>query len=94
VLPDAKTVGRELPVYYRNDEGVLVEGRIDRLMYDGTKHIVVDYKSGRPDPARLAGDQTQVERYCAAIRAATGGECTGLLWYIDAERDEIVVVGG
>jgi ATP-dependent helicase/nuclease subunit A len=92
-LPDGETVGRELPVYYRNPDGVLVEGRIDRLMHDGTKHIVVDYKSGRPDPARLAGDQDQVERYCAAIRAATGGECTGLLWYIDAERDEIVVVG-
>jgi ATP-dependent exoDNAse (exonuclease V) beta subunit len=92
VLPDAKTVGRELPVFYRNDDGVLVEGRIDRLMHDGTKHIVVDYKSGRPDPERLAGDQAQVERYCAAIRAASGGDCTGLLWYIDAERDEIVVV--
>jgi hypothetical protein len=79
------------------EEGVVVERRLDRLLretIDGpARDLVIDYKSGSPDPARIVRDREQVERYCRAITRITGNRCHGALWYVDLERDEVVDVG-
>ena len=90
----AETVGSEVPVHSLGEGGRLVERRIDRLLRDESGYIVLDYKSGRPRPERLEEDRQQVFRYCEAISAITGESCGGYLWYIDADRDELVDVPG
>ncbi len=85
----AETVAREMPIRFLED-GAPVEQRIDRLIREGGREIVVDYKSGAPDPARVARDRQQVARYRDAVRAITGRECGGLVWYIDLDHDEVV----
>jgi ATP-dependent helicase/nuclease subunit A len=93
----AETIGREMSVHFVED-GTLVERRIDRILreqIDGTpRDLVIDYKSGTPDPQRVTRDREQVERYCHAVAAITGHACAGVLWYIDLESDEVVEVGG
>jgi len=83
----AETLGRELTVLAASEEK-----RIDRLIRENGKEIVVDYKSGKPDRARREKDEKQVRRYCDAIAQMTGRECSGLLWYIDLESDETIEV--
>jgi ATP-dependent exoDNAse (exonuclease V) beta subunit len=90
-IVDAETIGRELPVTIRED-GDVMQRRIDRLIRENGQYIVVDYKSGRADEARLARDRVQVGQYCAAIAGMTGSPCTALLWYIDLESDSLVAV--
>jgi len=85
----AETIGREVPVHFV-EKGTLVERRIDRLIREEGRDVVIDYKSGTPDPNRVARDREQVERYCAAISAMTGRECGGVLWYVDLEFDVVV----
>jgi ATP-dependent helicase/nuclease subunit A len=86
----AETVGRELPIHYLDDAGNAVEGRIDRLIFDGSRYLVVDYKSGKPISARLEKDREQVARYCEAVARMTGKECEGALWYIDLDEDRVI----
>lgn len=87
----AETIGREVAVHFVED-GSLVERRIDRLVREDGRDLVIDYKSGTADPKRVERDREQVERYCTAITAITGRPCTGALWYIDLESDEVVEV--
>jgi ATP-dependent helicase/nuclease subunit A len=82
----SETLGRELAVRTAHDR------RIDRLIRENGRELVVDYKSGSPDEQRLAVDCTQVEEYCGAIAGLTGRPCGGLLWYIDLETDQIIDV--
>ncbi len=77
----AETIGRELPVRIAERES-----RIDRLIRENGREIVIDYKSGKPSDEHLM----QVQRYCEAITAITGRECGGLVWYIDEESDHLV----
>jgi hypothetical protein len=91
----AETIGREVTVHFIED-GIPVERRIDRLLreqVDGApRDLVIDYKSGTPDPQRVTRDREQVERYCRAVANITGQVCAGVLWYIDLESDEVVEV--
>jgi ATP-dependent helicase/nuclease subunit A len=87
----AETVGRELPVRFV-ESGVPVERRIDRLLRENGRDLVVDYKSGSPEPSRVARDREQVTRYAAAIAEMTGRECGALLWYIDLDSDQAVEI--
>jgi ATP-dependent helicase/nuclease subunit A len=93
----AETIGREVSVHFVED-GTPVERRIDRILREqtgGAPHdLVIDYKSGNPDPQRVTRDRDQVERYCHAVAAITGHACAGVLWYIDLESDEVVEVDG
>ena len=85
--------GREVTVYYLGEDGSAVEARIDRLIEDEKGNLaVVDFKSGRPGPARALSDHEQVERYCAAIARMSGRPCHGMLWYIDVDSDQLVDV--
>jgi len=72
----AETIARELPI--RADGTTL---RIDRLIRENGRDIVIDYKSGTPK----ADDQLQVRRYCEAVARLTGRSCCGLIWYLDED---------
>ena len=87
----AETIGREVPVRFIED-GALVERRIDRLIREDGAEVVIDYKSGLAEPARVEKDRLQVARYCRAISEITGRACAGVLWYVDGESDETVDV--
>ncbi|MEO8382354.1 MAG: UvrD-helicase domain-containing protein [Acidobacteriota bacterium] len=89
----AETLGRELPIRFLQD-GLLVERRIDRLIREHGRNVVIDYKSGHPDPARIAKDRLQLTRYRTALTTLTGRPCDGLLWYVDLESDVVVDVSG
>ena len=84
----AETLGREMPIRFVED-GVTVERRVDRLIREEGRDVVIDYKSGAPEAARVEKDKQQVRRYAAAIAAITGMECGGLVWYVDLESDQV-----
>jgi ATP-dependent helicase/nuclease subunit A len=88
----AEVVGRELPIAFLDAAGNVVERRLDRLIRIGGEDVVVDYKSGAADDARLERDRAQVDEYCRAVARMTGRPCRGMLWYIDAEADRAVDV--
>ena len=72
----AETIARELPI---RADGVTL--RIDRLIRENGRDIVIDYKSGTPK----ADDQLQVRQYCEAVARLTGRECGGVIWYLDED---------
>ncbi|HEX8173121.1 MAG TPA: UvrD-helicase domain-containing protein [Thermoanaerobaculia bacterium] len=88
-LARAETVGREVAVRVVED-GTLVERRIDRIVREDGRTLVVDYKSGAPDPARIEKDRAQVRRYCDAIAAIEGRECSGVIWYVGMSSDRLI----
>jgi ATP-dependent helicase/nuclease subunit A len=75
----AETVAREMPI--RIDGTTL---RIDRLIRENGREVVVDYKSGTPKP----DDRLQVAQYCEALTRLTGRACGGVIWYLD---DDVAV---
>jgi ATP-dependent helicase/nuclease subunit A len=85
----AETIGRELTIRFE-DNGVLVERRIDRLIRENGRDTVVDYKSGTPEPARVEKDRAQVSKYAEIVAKMTGRPCEALLWYVDLESDRVV----
>lgn len=87
----AELISREMTLHLL-EEGRVVEKRIDRLVRIDGRELVVDYKSGRPSPDRLESDRAQVLTYLRAIARMTGKPCTGLLWYIAADRDTAIEV--
>jgi ATP-dependent exoDNAse (exonuclease V) beta subunit len=88
----AETLGREMPISFLDQNGALVERRIDRLIAEEGRHTVIDYKSGAPSEERLLRDREQVALYCRAVERLTGDSCQGVLWYIDAENDVAIDV--
>jgi ATP-dependent helicase/nuclease subunit A len=89
-IAGGETVARELSISFLDAQGNVVERRIDRLLREGDADVVVDYKSGPPDPARLSRDREQVAAYCAAVARMNGRECRGVVWYVDVEGDWLV----
>jgi ATP-dependent helicase/nuclease subunit A len=81
----AETIGREVPIAIL-ENGNVIERRIDRWLREKDNDLVIDYKSGAPSE----NDRQQVEQYRRAITAMTGRPCTGLLWYIGTDQDQIV----
>jgi len=81
----AETLGRELPLRIE-ENGAITDRRIDRLIREKGREIVIDYKSGAPS----AEHELQVRRYCEAIARVTGRPCEGLIWYIDIDSDRAV----
>jgi ATP-dependent helicase/nuclease subunit A len=90
-LRGMETVGREITIHYI-ENGRVREGRIDRLLRDGDRLVVLDYKSGKPDAQRIERDSEQVRRYCELVGRDRGEPVSGLLWYIDLDADEAVDV--
>ena len=90
-LAAAETIGREVPLRFL-ENGTLVERRIDRLLREHDRELVVDYKSGAHNAEREKKDRVQVRKYCEAVSAMTGRPCGGAIWYIDVERERWVEV--
>ncbi len=91
-IASAETIGREMPISFLDENGTLVEKRIDRLIREDGTDTVIDYKSGEAAAERLEGDRQQVGVYCRAVERLTGRPCRGALWYIDAENDVTIDV--
>jgi ATP-dependent helicase/nuclease subunit A len=66
---------------------LLIEGVVDLAAFDGTRWLVVDWKSDTvPDDewfARLPSYKAQVERYAAMIAARTGAGAEGIVVRLD-----------
>ena len=91
-LQAAETVGREVTIHHRSENGRRIESRIDRLIRENGLLSVLDYKTGKRTTERAERDDEQVRRYCRAVENLTGERCNGLLWYIDIDSDEVVEV--
>ncbi|HYS55829.1 MAG TPA: UvrD-helicase domain-containing protein [Thermoanaerobaculia bacterium] len=91
-IANANTIGREMPIAFLDENGAIVQKRIDRLIREGHGDTVIDYKSGAPNESRLERDRDQVSLYCRVVAKMTGRACRGLLWYIDVENDVAVDV--
>ncbi len=89
---EGETVAREMTLRFVDDGGEVVERRIDRVIRESGRELVVDYKSGSPDTDRLGRDRQQVARYCQALARITGRSCGGLLWYVDSDSDRLIEV--
>ena len=87
----AETIGRELPLQLI-ENGVPALRRIDLLVREHGRELVVDYKSGAFDPHRAERDRLQVKAYCEAVSAMTGRPCAGAIWYVDVDADRVVEV--
>jgi ATP-dependent helicase/nuclease subunit A len=85
----AETIGREVPLRFV-ENGAIVERRVDRLLREDDRELVVDYKSGAAEEHRLERDRRQVKAYCEAVSAMTGRPCAGAIWYVD--QDDWIVV--
>jgi ATP-dependent exoDNAse (exonuclease V) beta subunit len=90
-IANAETIGREVPLRFL-ENGTLVERRVDRLLREDGRELVVDYKSGVYEEHRAERDRLQVKRYCEAVSAMTGRPCDGAIWYVDVDGDRVVPV--
>ena len=90
-LAAAETIGCEVPLRFV-ENGTLVERRIDRLLRENGRELVIDYKSGAHNDEREKKDRMQVRKYCEAVSAMTGRPCSGAIWYIDVDRERWVDV--
>lgn len=87
-IANAETIGRELPISILDEQGAVVSKRIDRVIREANIDIVIDYKSGTPQPEH----REQITHYCAAMERLTGRPHRGVLWYIDEEHDAAIEV--
>ncbi|HEY8535746.1 MAG TPA: 3'-5' exonuclease, partial [Vicinamibacterales bacterium] len=70
---------REAPVTWRSDDGTLFEGVVDLAFRNGSRWVVVDFKTDRAPAAALEAYRRQVGFYAAAIARATGEPCDAVL---------------
>lgn len=77
----------ESTILYRDADGIVQQRRPDRVVTDGQRTIVVDYKTGRPHPQH----QQQVAFYVDKLREMGYPEVCGYVWYI--RHGNIVPVG-
>ena len=65
-------------LYYDAEEGQIRERRPDRVIYDGDKMTVIDFKTGR----QLKHHQEQVRQYMSLLYDMGYRNISGYLWYI------------
>ncbi|MHC4777029.1 MAG: UvrD-helicase domain-containing protein [Planctomycetota bacterium] len=73
---------RESPILFPGDEGRLVQGDVDLLFLEGSRWIVVDYKTDRISAGRTSADvaksyRRQIDLYVAGVKQVTGQEARG-----------------
>ena len=83
---DRWTLFNECTILSPSDDGTIVERRPDRVMTDGTRWIVVDFKFGRPRPEY----RDQVHEYMQLIESMGHTDVTGYLWYVYSNKIEQV----
>ena len=76
----------------RNEQEIVIPGdnsprRPDRVMTDGDRAVVVDYKFGERDAARY---RRQIGDYCALLREMGYARTEGYLWYVKLGKIERV----
>ena len=70
---------REVPVAWRDSEGLLVEGVVDLAFEQGEAWTVIDFKTDEEFRGNEPAYRRQVGMYASAIGAATGARVAGLL---------------
>ena len=80
------TLHNECPILFRDAKGRPVELRPDRVMSDGHRTIVVDFKFGAPRHEH----HTQVSRYMEQLALMGHTAVEGYLWYVS--RNKIMTV--
>jgi ATP-dependent exoDNAse (exonuclease V) beta subunit len=72
---------REVPIIWRTDEGLLIEGIVDLAFEESGGWTVVEFKTADTSDA-VAGHRRQLDLYMAAIRQAVTGPVSGVLLYL------------
>lgn len=77
----------------RNEQEIILPGddsprRPDRVMIDGERAVVVDYKFGEHDAARY---RRQISDYCTLLQQMGHPRTEGYLWYVKLGKIEKVV---
>ena len=80
------TLYNECTILSTDAEGRVVERRPDRVMTDGRRMVVVDFKFGKPQPEH----REQVSEYMALLRQMGHQEVEGYLWYVYTNKIERV----
>ncbi|MFT6146932.1 MAG: ATP-dependent exoDNAse (exonuclease V) beta subunit [Myxococcota bacterium] len=68
----SERVERELPIAHRRADGVFIEGSADLVFWEGTRVVVVDYKTDLDVDERKQAYEVQLALYADALHAATG----------------------
>ena len=76
----------ECAIIYPDENGNLQTRRPDRVMMDGKKVVVVDFKFGKPRPEY----QAQVREYIHLLEEMGYTHISGYLWYVFANKLEEV----
>ncbi len=76
----------ECSILYTNENGQVCERRPDRVMYDGNRMVVVDFKFGHPRPEY----QEQVREYMQLLKQMGHQQVEGYLWYVYSNKIEPV----
>lgn len=72
----------ECTILYHDEKGKVKEMRPDRVMTDGKRTIVVDFKFGKP----WKGHREQVERYIEQLQLMGHDNVEGFLWYVGENK--------
>ncbi len=76
----------ECSILYTDAEGHVCERRPDRVMSDGERMVVVDFKFGRPHPEY----HDQVKEYMTLLQEMGHQQVEGYLWYVYSNQIEQV----
>lgn len=77
----------ECAILFTDADGRIIERRPDRVMSDGNKIIVIDFKFGHPKEEY----QTQVKEYMRLLQQMGHSQVEGYLWYVYSNQIESVV---
>ncbi len=80
------TLYNECSIIYTDEQGEVCERRPDRVMSDGNRMIVVDFKFGHPRPEY----QEQVREYMTLLKQMGHQQVEGYLWYVYSNQIEPV----
>ena len=83
---DKWTLYNECTILYKDADGRVCERRPDRVMTDGQRIIVVDFKFGHPHPDY----QGQVREYMQLLHDMGHKQVEGYLWYVYSNKIEEV----
>ena len=70
---------REVPITWRDPDGLLIEGVVDLAFEQAEGWTVIDFKSDEEFRGNELNYRRQVELYASAIQAATGAQVSPIL---------------
>ena len=83
---DKWTLYNECSILYTDADGHVCERRPDRVMSDGQRLVVVDFKFGHPRPEY----QEQVREYMTLLQQMGHHQVEGYIWYVYSNQIESV----